>query len=1004
MKIKLLCLGVCIGILITGCKSKPDNGNMGAAYSPGGTVQGTAVSQNSISLKSEQGFSIIERGPHHRIWERTEYEMVSDDELIPHRHRYTELATGMHYREGDQWLESQEKIEILPNNAGAVAAKGQHKAIFPPEIKAGIIELQTPEGQWLRSRAWGLAYFDAATSESVLLAEVKESEGQLVGDNVVVYPDALTDFAADIRYTYTLAGFEQDVVLREQPPGPETFGLNPQTTRLQMLTEFVETPTPTKHSRTVGELTDEMLGFGTMSIGSGKAFSVDAEGEHTGDTTVSKQWERIDGRDFLIEQVPFEKVNEHLQKLPPAKKYEGARLHLRGHGESVLIGLKQLMPKRYAKTAPKSGTKCMAKISPKSFPGFVIDYVSLNSQSNYTFQGDTTYFITGLVSMSGITIIEGGAILKFYTSLCKLQLDSNPLSQIVCKTGPYQPAIFTSINDDTVGEKISGSTGFPAVGAGSSVIYLSIASSSYEPDLKYIRMSYACVGVDSSSTNNLVEHCQFVKCRSAFNYASGRLFMHNVLFSGCTTNIVTTSGTNFGEHLTIDSGTCDGYGIFTNSILTAVTNLSSLELDHCITNSVSTGFYQAVIAGNYYLVANSTNRDCGTTNISSKLLAELKQKTTYPPITTIGLITSNTTLWPQLNRDKDVPDLGYHYDPIDYMCGAVIVSNSILTLVGGTVVTIGIRLASAGLIVSVGTPVSPNWFIPGPLVQEQWSYGASGNGTAIQASINVLRNDTRPNASLYFSKMITGGGIGYHFNHTGNASFNSLLVQNCELLGGNTCFNGPAASGPGTHSAMASLINNLFWRCSIYTLNTNTNATLTLTNNLFWNTKVTLSNAVWSAVNNGFDGCELASSFGATNGYNAFLNCTGSLNPSNTSNLTVTTNLAYQLGPLGNFYQPSDSVLIDAGSVMAPTVGLYHFTTQTNQTKETTSIVDIGYHYVAVDSNGNPVDTDGDGIPDYLEDANGNGAVNTGETDWQSATDLGLKVIITRPRNNSLLP
>jgi hypothetical protein len=41
--------------------------------------------------------------------------------------------------------------------------------------------------------------------------------------------------------------------------------------------------------------------------------------------------------------------------------------------------------------------------------------------------------------------------------------------------------------------------------------------------------------------------------------------------------------------------------------------------------------------------------------------------------------------------------------------------------------------------------------------------------------------------------------------------------------------------------------------------------------------------------------------------------------------------------------------------------------------KETNSIVDIGYHYVAVDTNGNPIDSNGNGIPDYIEDACGCG-------------------------------
>ena len=79
-------------------------------------------------------------------------------------------------------------------------------------------------------------------------------------------------------------------------------------------------------------------------------------------------------------------------------------------------------------------------------------------------------------------------------------------------------------------------------------------------------------------------------------------------------------------------------------------------------------------------------------------------------------------------------------------------------------------------------------------------------------------------------------------------------------------------------------------------------------------------------------------------------------------------------------------------------------TARTSEVKETNSLVDIGYHYVALKGSGQPDDADGDGTSDYLEDANGNAAVDSGETDWQSATDLGLKVLITRPKNNYIIP
>ena len=92
----------------------------------------------------------------------------------------------------------------------------------------------------------------------------------------------------------------------------------------------------------------------------------------------------------------------------------------------------------------------------------------------------------------------------------------------------------------------------------------------------------------------------------------------------------------------------------------------------------------------------------------------------------------------------------------------------------------------------------------------------------------------------------------------------------------------------------------------------------------------------------------------------------------------------WQSSWFGNFYLPTNSLLINAGDRTADQIGLYHFTTQTNQVPENNSTVDIGYHYVATDQYGNPLDTNGDGIPDYLEDANGNGIFDAGDLgEWQ---------------------
>jgi len=115
--------------------------------------------------------------------------------------------------------------------------------------------------------------------------------------------------------------------------------------------------------------------------------------------------------------------------------------------------------------------------------------------------------------------------------------------------------------------------------------------------------------------------------------------------------------------------------------------------------------------------------------------------------------------------------------------------------------------------------------------------------------------------------------------------------------------------------------------------------------------------------------------------YNAFLQGSDRILPAGAHDQIVT-NYNWQASWLGNYYLPTNSILINTGGVTADLIYLYHFTTQTNQAKETNSVVDIGFHVVATDSNGRPIDTDGDGIADYLEDLNGNGNGADDPTSW----------------------
>ncbi len=126
----------------------------------------------------------------------------------------------------------------------------------------------------------------------------------------------------------------------------------------------------------------------------------------------------------------------------------------------------------------------------------------------------------------------------------------------------------------------------------------------------------------------------------------------------------------------------------------------------------------------------------------------------------------------------------------------------------------------------------------------------------------------------------------------------------------------------------------------------------------------------------------------------------GQLQPSTGGNLSganekvLATAPPYQAGAFGNYYLPDTTALYGGGSRSPANAGLYQYTTRLDQMKEGDDTgkvnANIGLHYVAANNSGQPLDSDGDGIPDYVEDANGSGFVDYNETDAHNATTDGV--------------
>jgi hypothetical protein len=946
-------------------------------------------------------FSVVQRDPNSRVWEKKTYLQDASGNFIPHVHRYTELATGMHYQKDGQWLESQEQIEIVPTG-GAVASRARHQVYFPYDIYDGVIELITPDGIHLKSRPLGVGYL--GETNGGLIAELKHSIGQILpSGNQVIYTNCFTGFAADLVCTFRKGSFESDVVFRERPPTPEMFGLDSKTSQLQVFTEFFETPDPQQISPTtlsgdskseIDNPSDTTLVFGSMTMTHGKSFLANtnptfsanhfvvSNGSHVRTSVpVSKRWVHIEGRTFLVEAIPVQRVTAQLDVLPyPNPISLASAMNPQNRSRS----LKSKFPRVHNAITTTNGIQ-LAASDLNNRPGVVLDYIIIDSdQSDFTFQADTTYYVTGSFSINGTGTIEGGTVVKFPEN------DSDALffgGTIICNTAPYRPAIFTSSQDDSVGEQIDGSTGSPSIG-GSDYINTYATPVSLH-DLRILYCDWAVFG-DSSPQN--FSNIQIIHAHEGF-------FLNNS--TSCSArNILMSDVQWFGfelfdvsmdvEHLTADQcgaiGSDDGGGTstlnITNSIISRTPWGSIPYTTNCVAVTTnSSGIFQSAWAGHYYLDANSPYRNGGTTNINSLLSAQLSHRTTYPPVMYSNLtILTNLTFNTIAQRDGDLPDLGYHYDPIDYLLSHISVTNCTISITPGTALASysgdGFRALDGVTINSIGTASEPIWLTMYSCVQEQGANGASG-------VVDFLHSKNNPNGEYSFTKFSCIGAAFLLNDVVAAGTYNNLFIDDCEFWGGIVRLGG-------TTNSTTILKNNLFNRLSISSGCIGyQNNSLVASNNLFKNLSYSIgtgsnSNS-WAFFNNVFDNVTLSVSqtTGLTlNGYNAYIVNTNRLIPTNANDIVSTNSIAYESGPLGDFYQPISSILLNTGSVTADGAGLYHYTTTTNELKETNSVVDMGYHYVALDTSGKPFDTDLDGVPDYLEDANGNGIANSGEVSW----------------------
>ncbi len=900
------------------------------------------------------------------------------------RHRVLELATGKNYLDDQgQWQVTQELFELTPR--GAVARFGPHKVILAPNLNtAGAVDILTPEGQRLRLHLIGLSYYDSQSGASVLLDEVADCQAELLPPNQILFRNAFTKINATVRYTYTRAGLAQDVILHEQPPAPEQFGFSNEYSRIEVLTEFTEdSPMPevSRHVLTsvtdpnqrrqmaAPDFTDDTLGFGSMRMGPGRAFTL-PEGEPR-EVSVGKRFEVIEGRRILFESVAWPEIEPWMDGLP---RREAA---IERAGDSKRMAGNRVLPRRLVASSSMDASSVRVASAPPA-PGIVLDYDLSGTLANFRFTNGVTYCVSGIVNLTGTTVFQS-AIVK-YAPGGRL----NILGSMLFQTELYAPIVFTARDDNTVGQTAPGSDGDPS-GTWFADPALYVYGASAVATIKHARFNYAkravmLSGVPSGQRHEL-RHVQMVSCGAGVNVSLTEVALRNVLMHGVVTNFVGMSGIARLEHATIRNaswlnynGACSTLAL-TNCIVAGVTN--ALGAYTGVNNHVAAtdaGLFVQVGAGANYLPSDSTLRGAGTTAIQPALLAELAQFTVDAPWDIQDPVTADTTLSPQVLGDVGPPSLGYHYPIADYAVNALHVQGATLTLTNGVTMAVygntGLWLDDGAHLVSEGSPLRPNRLVGYVAVQEQplnW-------GEAVPGQVVLLNPYTQGAPSTIrcrFTELRVLDGGWPVFADGAGWKLSSLALRDCRLTGGS--FYAVGASG-GTLDVLNTLFEGVaadiegVWA-------------LTAHQNLFREGVLTLwqQGGAWTFRDNVFDRAGLDQLVGPdTHDHNAYVGMGTRLSPPAGTD-QVLPSVAWQVGPLGTNYLPVGSSLINAGSRAAGAAGLYHYTTLTDQTLEGASQVDIGLHYVALVS-GLPKDTDGDGLPDYVEDADGDGVVDGGET------------------------
>ncbi|MCZ7641330.1 MAG: hypothetical protein M5U12_37900 [Verrucomicrobia bacterium] len=338
---------------------------------------------------------------------------------------------------------------------------------------------------------------------------------ELVPPNRLVARDAFDGVLADVILEWRHNRFGQSVVLREQPLLPES--LDPVTTRLAVITEFVEAPEP-EINRVIAQADGQAqaedhvtISFEGVSILLGHAFAVSAADGEAGlslgtirardqAVPVRKTWEPLPGGGgVLVESISLAETAPLWEGLPRQARAEGVsgrdwrttRTDRTGESRPVELALSAYQP-----------------------AGVIVDFEQVPSCSSgiCTLRMGKTYYVHSSYYMGpGAVHFEPG---------CTVKLTNNAY---VLVYGPLtfpntlQTPVFTSHADDGFGEDIDGIQGsvpthhaYPALW----VYYVNFSTTVKSSRFRWAKMAVRYDGNPGVTVPHYVQNSLFENCQT----------------------------------------------------------------------------------------------------------------------------------------------------------------------------------------------------------------------------------------------------------------------------------------------------------------------------------------------------------------------------------------------------------------------------------------------------------------------------------------------------------